>query len=235
MYEVAWNRRVCRACAGLAHPEYRFIKPLSLLTLHAQLLSGEKGEVCLKCDAVGRGFIYPEEVSAQHSFSALCIGCRKGQGLALLLMIACVLVQLLDDAERFTGGEVRKAIISVPAYFNTKQREATANAGMCGCGCGCGSGCGWVYGAEIYGTETRNQPTLYRQSESGVFPWMFGSNQKSVSYMAYVPGIGQPAESIARALAFIKLLCKLSGDLMRSTSAGLMEKPLVCLSGHDIS
>mmetsp|Transcript_29399 Transcript_29399/g.76255 ORF Transcript_29399/g.76255 Transcript_29399/m.76255 type:complete len:365 (-) Transcript_29399:339-1433(-) len=70
-----------------------------------QLLSGEKGEVCLKCDAVGRGFIYPEEVSAQ------------------------VLVQLLDDAERFTGGEVRKAIISVPAYFNTKQREATANAG----------------------------------------------------------------------------------------------------------
>ncbi|KAF5834867.1 Hsp70 protein-domain-containing protein [Dunaliella salina] len=70
-----------------------------------QVLSGEKGEVCLKCDVVGRGFIYPEEVSAQ------------------------VLVQLLDDAERFTGGEVRKAIISVPAYFNTKQREATANAG----------------------------------------------------------------------------------------------------------
>jgi len=42
---------------------------------------------------------------------------------------AQVLVQLLDDAEAFTGGEVRKAIISVPAYFNTKQREATANAG----------------------------------------------------------------------------------------------------------
>lgn len=74
-----------------------------------------------------------------------------------------VLVQLLDDAEAFTGGEVftatlinwsseqlqhpgthcmpslsvmmccclqiRKAVISVPAYFNVKQREATANAG----------------------------------------------------------------------------------------------------------
>lgn len=51
-----------------------------------------------------------------------------------------ILVQLLDDAERFTGGEVKKAIISVPAYFNTKQREATANAGVfhvCVCGCGC--------------------------------------------------------------------------------------------------
>ena len=38
-------------------------------------------------------------------------------------------MQLLDDAEAFTGGEVRKAVISVPAYFNVKQREATVNAG----------------------------------------------------------------------------------------------------------
>lgn len=42
---------------------------------------------------------------------------------------AQVLVQLLDDAEAFTGGEVRKAVVSVPAYFTAAQREATANAG----------------------------------------------------------------------------------------------------------
>lgn len=60
-----------------------------------------------------------------------------------------ILVQLLDDAEAYTGGEVRKAIISVPAYFNTAQREATANAGTCahawrkqaiGCVSPCGRG-----------------------------------------------------------------------------------------------
>ncbi|KAL6761638.1 Hsp70 protein-domain-containing protein [Haematococcus lacustris] len=66
----------------------------------------DKGQVALACSAVPRGFIYPEEVSAQ------------------------VLVQLLDDAEQFTKGQVKKAVISVPAYFNVKQREATVNAGQ---------------------------------------------------------------------------------------------------------
>jgi len=30
-----------------------------------QVFEGEQGEVCLECSSVGRGFIYPEEVSAQ--------------------------------------------------------------------------------------------------------------------------------------------------------------------------
>lgn len=41
-----------------------------------QVLRGEQGEVCLKCDAVGRGFIYPEEVSAQV--------CRRAMDLHML-------------------------------------------------------------------------------------------------------------------------------------------------------
>lgn len=45
------------------------------------------------------------------------------------LLTQQVLASLVGDAEEFTGGQVKKAIISVPAYFDTKQREATIAAG----------------------------------------------------------------------------------------------------------
>jgi molecular chaperone DnaK (HSP70) len=40
-----------------------------------------------------------------------------------------VLGQLLEDAERYTGSAVTKAVVSVPAYFDDTQREATIDAG----------------------------------------------------------------------------------------------------------
>lgn len=43
---------------------------------------------------------------------------------------ALVLKQLKEDAEQFTGERVTEAVISVPAYFNDKQRAATRNAGL---------------------------------------------------------------------------------------------------------
>ncbi len=42
---------------------------------------------------------------------------------------AYVLQQLKRNAERFFGGPVRKAVITVPAYFNDSQRQATKDAG----------------------------------------------------------------------------------------------------------
>lgn len=42
---------------------------------------------------------------------------------------ALLLKQLKTDAELFLGEEITDAIISVPAYFNNDQREATINAG----------------------------------------------------------------------------------------------------------
>lgn len=42
---------------------------------------------------------------------------------------AFVLRQLKQDAERYLGGEVTEAVISVPAYFNNNQRAATLEAG----------------------------------------------------------------------------------------------------------
>src|SRR5271156_2152812 len=42
---------------------------------------------------------------------------------------ALILRQLKRNAERFFGGPVAKAVITVPAYFNDAQRQATKDAG----------------------------------------------------------------------------------------------------------
>ena len=39
-----------------------------------------------------------------------------------------MLRRLLDDAERHTGVRPQRAVVSVPAYFDEAQREATATA-----------------------------------------------------------------------------------------------------------
>jgi molecular chaperone DnaK len=42
---------------------------------------------------------------------------------------AMILKKLKDDAERYLGSSVTQAVITVPAYFNDSQRQATKNAG----------------------------------------------------------------------------------------------------------
>jgi molecular chaperone DnaK len=43
---------------------------------------------------------------------------------------AMILQKLKTDAERYLGSEVKKAVITVPAYFNDAQRQATKDAGQ---------------------------------------------------------------------------------------------------------
>merc|ERR1712187_1080692 len=42
---------------------------------------------------------------------------------------AMVLIKMKETAETFIGKEVKKAVITVPAYFNDSQRQATKDAG----------------------------------------------------------------------------------------------------------
>merc|ERR1711976_801768 len=62
------------------------------------------GNIKLKSTCANKGFA-PEEISAQ------------------------VLRKLVDDSQKFTGDTVQKAVITVPAYFNDSQRQATKDAG----------------------------------------------------------------------------------------------------------
>lgn len=40
-----------------------------------------------------------------------------------------ILRKLKNDAEQFTGEQVTDAVITVPAYFNDAERQATKDAG----------------------------------------------------------------------------------------------------------
>jgi molecular chaperone DnaK len=62
------------------------------------------GNVKIDCPSAGKQFS-PEEISAQ------------------------VLRKLVDDASKYLGEKVTQAVITVPAYFNDSQRQATKDAG----------------------------------------------------------------------------------------------------------
>jgi len=62
------------------------------------------GNVKLDCPQAGKQFA-PEEISAQ------------------------VLRKLVEDASKYTGETITQAVITVPAYFNDSQRQATKDAG----------------------------------------------------------------------------------------------------------
>ena len=46
-----------------------------------------------------------------------------------MLRSAMILGKMKESAEAFLGQTVRRAVITVPAYFNDAQRAATRNAG----------------------------------------------------------------------------------------------------------
>lgn len=64
----------------------------------------EMGNIKIKCPRLEKDFA-PEEISAM------------------------VLKKLVDDASRYLGEKVTEAVITVPAYFNDSQRQATRDAG----------------------------------------------------------------------------------------------------------
>jgi len=69
-----------------------------------KVLRDGSGNVKLDCPGAGKQFA-PEEISAQ------------------------VLRKLVEDASKYLGETVTQAVITVPAYFNDSQRQATKDAG----------------------------------------------------------------------------------------------------------
>lgn len=69
-----------------------------------EILNDPTGNIKIKCPILNKEFS-PEEISAQ------------------------VLRKLADDASKYVGEKITKAVITVPAYFNDSQRQATKDAG----------------------------------------------------------------------------------------------------------
>ena len=69
-----------------------------------KVVKDQNGNIKIKCPSLSKEFS-PEEISAQ------------------------VLRKLVNDASNYLGQEVTQAVITVPAYFNDSQRQATMDAG----------------------------------------------------------------------------------------------------------
>lgn len=69
-----------------------------------KVLKDSNGNIKINCSSLNKEFS-PEEISAQ------------------------VLRKLINDASSYLGQEVTQAVITVPAYFNDSQRQATMDAG----------------------------------------------------------------------------------------------------------
>ena len=69
-----------------------------------KVIKDNNGNIKIKCSSLNKNFS-PEEISAQ------------------------VIRKLINDAKEYLGQEVTKAVITVPAYFNDSQRQATVDAG----------------------------------------------------------------------------------------------------------
>merc|ERR1712066_338582 len=69
-----------------------------------KVLKDSNGNIKINCSSLSKEFS-PEEISAQ------------------------VLRKLVSDASSYLGEEVKQAVITVPAYFNDSQRQATIDAG----------------------------------------------------------------------------------------------------------
>ena len=69
-----------------------------------KVIKDTNGNIKIKCSSLNKDFS-PEEISAQ------------------------VLRKLVNDASTYLGQDVTQAVITVPAYFNDSQRQATIDAG----------------------------------------------------------------------------------------------------------
>jgi len=69
-----------------------------------KVIKDQNGNIKIKCSSLNKDFS-PEEISAQ------------------------VLRKLIKDASLYLGQDVTQAVITVPAYFNDSQRQATMDAG----------------------------------------------------------------------------------------------------------
>ncbi|PIV52600.1 MAG: molecular chaperone DnaK [Elusimicrobia bacterium CG_4_10_14_0_8_um_filter_37_32] len=92
-------------------------------TKDGQLLIGEPARRQAVSNPEGTFTAFKRKMGTDHKFKA------HGKEYTPQQLSAFILQKIKRDAEAFLGDKVEKAVISVPAYFNDNQRQATKDAG----------------------------------------------------------------------------------------------------------
>ncbi len=103
--------------AGKAFPSY------VAFTKEGQLLVGEPARRQAVTNAEGTIFEAKRKMGTSFKYSV------NGKDYTPEQISAFILQKIKKDAESYAGGVVTKAVITVPAYFDDAQRQATKNAG----------------------------------------------------------------------------------------------------------
>jgi molecular chaperone DnaK len=121
-----------------------------------KVATGPKGEARVSIPATGKEYS-PEEISAM------------------------ILQKLKADAEKYLGEKISQAVITVPAYFNDSQRQATKNAGQ-------------IAGLEVL--RIINEPTaaslaygLDKKKTETILVWDLGGGTFDVSILEVGDGV----------------------------------------------
>ncbi len=104
------------------------------------LINSENTVYCIK-RFVGQSFRSPIVTQLLPTLSYKIVPNEKNEGIEIYIpatdkryspeeISSFLLTELRAIAERFLGQSVTKAVITVPAYFNNKQRQATRDAGL---------------------------------------------------------------------------------------------------------
>jgi len=102
---------------GKAFPSY------TAFTKDGQLLVGEPARRQAVANPEGTVTAFKRKMGTDHKYAI------RGKEYTPQQLSAFLLQKVKRDAESFLGDKVEKAVITVPAYFNDNQRQATKDAG----------------------------------------------------------------------------------------------------------
>ncbi|WP_051538113.1 Hsp70 family protein [Butyrivibrio proteoclasticus] len=137
---------------------------------------------------------HPEVTACEfkrHMGRATTYKLGKGGFLSPVDLSAIVLKKLIADAEKFFGQKVDSAIISVPAYFDDHQREATRLAGI---------------KAGVKVTQLVNEPS------AAALSYHFENMEYDEKFIVFDFGGGTLDVTVVDAFANMVEICNISGD-----------------------
>ncbi len=102
---------------GKAFPSY------VAFTKDGQRLVGEPARRQVVTNSEGTAYAFKRKMGTDYKYSL------RGKEYRPQELSAFLLQKIKQDAEAFLGDKVEKAVITVPAYFNDNQRQATKDAG----------------------------------------------------------------------------------------------------------